>query len=227
MKHLKSFNESKTNPIISICHKLKIKNYTINEDGSIDVNGNVHIHNNGYTKLPLTFRNVSGDFICSYNDLESLEGCPKYVGGYFDCRNNEITTLKGGPKRVECEYSCSYNELETLEGCPEYVGGDFKCMNNNLESLEYSPKYVGGSYYFHCNKIVNVNGITDTIGDRIYCLDNPIYSIFELFNDTKDFLRSMDYSYLRGTSIDKARFKEACNEFGIKPPKKIEGYKYI
>lgn len=227
MKHLKGFNESKTNPIVSICHQLKIKNYTINMDGSIDVGGDVHIHNKGFSKLPLKFRNVTGNFLCMYNELKTLEGSPKYVGGYFDCSHNELNSLGGGPKRVEGGYSCNFSELVSLKGAPEYVGDYFKCMNNNLESLEYSPEYVGGSYYFHCNKIVNIDGITDPIGDRIFCHDNPIYSIFELFNDSNDFLRSMDYSYLRGRNIDKARFKEACNEFGIKPPKKIEGYKYI
>jgi hypothetical protein len=31
---------------------------------------------------------VSGDFVCSQNKLQSLEGCPEVVGGDFFCSNN-------------------------------------------------------------------------------------------------------------------------------------------
>ena len=37
MKHLKSFNENLKLDIDSICNKYGIKNYTINQDGTIDV----------------------------------------------------------------------------------------------------------------------------------------------------------------------------------------------
>ena len=36
--------------------------YTINDDGSIDVNGDVVISNKGLTKIPFNFRNVSCSF---------------------------------------------------------------------------------------------------------------------------------------------------------------------
>jgi hypothetical protein len=47
MKYLKSYNESifdifkSKNDIRSICRKYSIKNYTINKDGSVDVDANV------------------------------------------------------------------------------------------------------------------------------------------------------------------------------------------
>ena len=54
MKYLKSFNESKQESIDFICRKYNIKNYTINEDGSIDLDGNFYLHNsNGnLSRLP-------------------------------------------------------------------------------------------------------------------------------------------------------------------------------
>ena len=62
MKYLKKFNEY----INSICSKYGIENYTINDDGTIDVNGYVNLYNKNLTKLPLKFRNVTGDFYCNH-----------------------------------------------------------------------------------------------------------------------------------------------------------------
>lgn len=58
---------------------------------------------------------VEDYFVCSWNNLRSLIGCPTIVYGGFDC---------------------SYNQLESLEGCPKYVGGDFWCHDNNVKFTE-------------------------------------------------------------------------------------------
>ena len=70
MKYLKLFENFKD--IDSICQKFGIKNYIINSDGSIDVDGNVDLTDKGLTKLPLKFRNVGGYFYCGYNQLTTL-----------------------------------------------------------------------------------------------------------------------------------------------------------
>ena len=74
-----------------ICGKYNIKNYTINSDGSIDVEGNVNLYNTNLTKIPLKFNKVSGYFDISSNKLTSLEGSPREVYSYFDCSNNFLT----------------------------------------------------------------------------------------------------------------------------------------
>ena len=71
--------------IHDICKKYYIRNYKINPDGSIDVNGNVDLSYMGLTKIPLKFNKVNGWFDCSYNKLTSLEGCPKEVEWSFYC----------------------------------------------------------------------------------------------------------------------------------------------
>ena len=88
-KYKDFLNESNQN-IDSICKKYGIKNYTINGDGSIDVDGNVNLSSKRLTKLPLKFRNVSGGFYYHTNQLTSLEGSPQSVGGNFDCYNNQL-----------------------------------------------------------------------------------------------------------------------------------------
>ena len=108
-----------------ICEKYNIKNYTINDDGTIDVNGNVNLSSKGLTELPLVFNKVSGDFDCGVNKLTSLKGSPRWIGGGFYCDHNQLTSL---------EFS------------PDYVGGSFWCSNNQLTD-NYCDVEIGG--YFH------------------------------------------------------------------------------
>lgn len=65
--------------IHSICEKHGIENYTINDDMSIDVNGSVYLHEKRIDKLPLQFREVTGNFWCDFNNLTSLKGSPTIV----------------------------------------------------------------------------------------------------------------------------------------------------
>jgi len=139
--------------------KLGIENYTFNDDLTIDVNGNVDLYDKYLSKIPIKFRNVSGFFDCSYNNLTSLEGCPKTIGDYFDCDNNMLTSLVGGPETVVDYFDCSYNELTSLLGSPKTLGGDFDCSNNNLISLEGSPKMIGCNFYCRNNNLTSLDGI--------------------------------------------------------------------
>ena len=125
MKYLRLF-ESFEN-IDEICKKYRIENYTINSDGSIDVNGIVNLHNLGLEKLPIKFNKVNGYFYCN-NKLTSLEGSPVEVNGDFYCRNNYLTSFEFSPKIIR---------------------GDFWCQNNNIKSFEYFPNYIKDD--FHCD----------------------------------------------------------------------------
>ena len=58
--------------IEEICEKYNIKNYTINPDGYIDVDGYVILSSKGIDKLPLNFNKVTGDFTLSSNGLTTL-----------------------------------------------------------------------------------------------------------------------------------------------------------
>ena len=109
--------------IEKICKKYKIKNYTINPDGSIDVDGNVGFNGMELTKLPLKFNKVTGFFWCMDNELTSLEGCPKEVGGDFYCPSNKLTSLEYSPQKVGGSFGCGNNLLTTLKGAPKKVGG--------------------------------------------------------------------------------------------------------
>jgi hypothetical protein len=107
-----------------ICEKYNIINYTINPDGSIDVDGRVDLSFNGLTELPLIFNKVSGNFNCSYNQLTTLKGSPRWVGSNFNCYNNQLTSLEFSPDYVGDDFLCNYNPL-TDNYCDTEIGGWF------------------------------------------------------------------------------------------------------
>ncbi len=102
--------------IHNICKKYNITNYTINSDGSIDVNGDVSLSYKGLSELPLKFGIVSGSFYCSNNNLTSLEGCPNEVNGEFSCSYNQLTSLEGLSKIIKGTLFCTNNKLTNLKG---------------------------------------------------------------------------------------------------------------
>ena len=96
------------------CEEMGIKNYTINSQGEIDVNGSVWLANKDFKELPYKFGYVSKSFsLRECKNLISLKNCPNEVCNSFD--------LDG----------CS--QLESLEGCPKEVGGYFCCRECKRE----------------------------------------------------------------------------------------------
>jgi hypothetical protein len=75
------------------------------------------------TKLPDILKDITvgGNFNCSYNNLTSLENCPKTVGENF---------------------GCSFNKLTSLAGAPKIVGGDFYCHSNDVKFTEEQVRAV-------------------------------------------------------------------------------------
>ena len=130
MRYLKLFESFED--IDKICREYKIRNYTINSDGSIDVDGNVDLYDKGLTKLPLKFNKVNGDFNCSYNKLTSLEGSPVEVNGDFDCHNNNLTSFEYAPKIIRGTFNCQFNNIKSFEYFPKFVKGDFYCIGNRI-----------------------------------------------------------------------------------------------
>ena len=123
MKYLNTYKlfESRDNQFLTSKKDIKnwlddmdIDNYTINDDLTIDVDGDVDLNNKKLEKIPVKFKSVGGYFNCGYNQLTSLKGSPESVGGSFYCNNNKLTSL---------------------EGCPESVGGHFNCNSNPIEEV--------------------------------------------------------------------------------------------
>lgn len=178
-------SQDQKNKIDDFCTKYQIYNYTINSDGSIDVNGHVDIYRGELTKLPIVFNNVSQSFTCSHNELTTLEGAPKKVGKDFHCNHNKLTSMKHSPL---------------------WVGGGVWCNENRLSSLSYSPKHVGG--IFHCgeNRITSLVGLPNRIGKTLLCYDNLITSLLGapeyIGGDLCAYINQLHNTYTGGIDIE-------------------------
>jgi hypothetical protein len=205
-----------------LCKKYDIKNYTINEDGSIDVDGNVDLRRKGLKELPIKFRKVSDDFYCFDNRLTSLSGAPREVGGGFHCFDNRLTSLSGAPREVGLHFSCSRNQLLSLEGSPEKVGGDFFCRYNLLTSLSGISKYISGGIYCENNQLRDVMGVKDGWSGKFYVEGNPVFEIFKLFPEERwdevvEFLN--EYNVIRdGKLVILQGLEQIFLEMGLEVP---------
>jgi len=166
----------------SRCKKYQIENYSINSDGSIDVNDFVVINNWGLTKLPLKFRNVSGGFNCDANRLTTLEGSPQSIGGSFYCEENKLSNLDGTPREIGGSLYCGDNKLTSLEGAPNTVGDNFYCSKNKLTNLVGCPTSVGGDFFCDGNQLSSTySGDNDIeVGGNFHSNDNHLP---QLLND--------------------------------------------
>ncbi len=128
--------------IKNFCEKYNIRNYTTNDDLSIDVDDDVDLDFDpfgDYNKLnyiPIKFNKVSGYFSCSDNNLKSLKNSPIYVGGSFYCDNNMLTSLEYSPDYVRYDFICNYNRFTSLKYLSKNIGNEIQCYSNPLESLD-------------------------------------------------------------------------------------------
>lgn len=179
IKDYKLFLESSQTEksVKEICEEYRIKNWSINSEGLVDVDGGVYLSVKGLTKIPLKFGNVTGDFDCNDNLLTSLEGSPREVGGSFYCASNQLTSLEGAPENLSGNFYCCDNQLTTLEGSPKEVGGYFNCSSNKLTTLEGGPKEVGG--YFNCsdNQLTSLEESPKSVGHDFICSYNKLASL--------------------------------------------------
>jgi hypothetical protein len=95
--------------IIKWLERYKVENYTINEELTVDVNGNIDLNSKNIKSIDVNFNKINGSFYCHHNKLTNLKGCPKEVSG---------------------DFFCSHNKLISLEGCPDKVVGLFWCGKN-------------------------------------------------------------------------------------------------
>ena len=219
--------------IQDICKTYGINNYTINDDGSIDVASSVYINGWELYEIPLNFNKVDGLFYCDSNKLTSLKGCPNWVGSDFTCDNNELTNLEFGPEFIGKDYDCTDNELTDLKGSPEKINGKFDCSWNKLTYLKGSPKEVDGYFGCRTNELTSLLGCPKWINGRFDCRDNKLYDIDfipefirldfvshmnpigELFyNVDIDFLRAFkSYKIIKDNVVNLKRLKYLMSQF--------------
>lgn len=176
---------------------MKVSNYIINDDLTVDVKGDVKLIDKFLTYLPIQFNEVLGDFVCSQNKLITLKGMPKTIKGSFVANNNQLTSLAYFPKHIEEDINLGSNQLTSLEGlpkkcyanldvrsnhltslkgCSEQVKSGFICSFNQLSSLEFGPKKVA-SYFCHSNQLTNLDYAPEKISGVFSCGNNKLTSL--------------------------------------------------
>jgi hypothetical protein len=175
MKYIKKFNEGKKS-IKDWCENLNIQKYTINSNGTVDVDYWVDIRQKDLDILPIKFGIITGEFNCQDNKLVTLKGCPRKIGGDFHCGWNQLTTLKYGPQYIR-SYYCNTNKLISLEGSPEKLNGSFYCVSNKLTSLNGCPKEIHGWFECDNNKLTSLEGGPEVVGSRYRCNNNELNTL--------------------------------------------------
>jgi hypothetical protein len=161
----------------NILNKVVDGTYTIQSDGTVDVNGDVNMYNMKLTEIPVKFGKVTGNFTCSGNLLTNLVGAPQLVNGHFSCSDNRLTSLNGSPKSVGGDFDCHSNKLTSLTGAPQSVGGGLYCSNNQLTNLVGAPKSVEGNFYCFNNQLTSLVGSPESVWVSFYCYGNKLTSL--------------------------------------------------
>lgn len=107
--------------------------WTIEKDGSVDIQGSLIIREYSGSTLPFKIKNVDGNLIIISDTLTSLEGCPKKVSGSFDITSNSLKNLKGSPKIVLGDYFIRCNSLESIEGISTEIDGNLWYNSNGKD----------------------------------------------------------------------------------------------
>lgn len=192
MKYIKLYEDhNEKRRIISLCGRWNIPNFTINDDYTIDVQGDVFFGSKiEGGELPLNFNKVDGNFFCASTGITTLKGSPNIVSGHYDCSQNKLNSLEYAPHYIGDYFYCFNNGLTSLEYFPNHVGGDIMCTYNKLTSLEYAPKKINGKFDCRGNNLTTlVDGPTDI--DGIFnCSNNPN------LKTTLGFPKSINFSYI-------------------------------
>jgi len=93
---------------------MKIRNFFINNDLIINVDGSVDISSQELTHIPVKFGVVNGHFDCSHNKLTTLEGSPDKVNGYYYAYYNKISNVKGLPNKILAYIDLSENNILSI-----------------------------------------------------------------------------------------------------------------
>jgi hypothetical protein len=122
--------------------KMRISDYVILDNLTINVKDDVNLNFNNIIQLPsfIKFNYISGSFYCHHCLLVNLNGMPNSVWGTFNCSFNDLTNLEGCPQLIERHFICEFSKLTSLNGGPKEVKGDFYCNNNPIKFTRNNVK---------------------------------------------------------------------------------------
>ena len=167
-----------------------VTNYTINQDNTVDVAGDLNLNGLRFKKLPVTFNKVDGSIYLVSSLLETLEGLPATVPGDLHLNATKLQTTKGMPSQIDGSLDISESVFPTFVGsglkiieadliltktiiksfdeCPE-VGGDIRLENaSGFTSLAGMPEAIGGGFYIGgAPRGLDLSGMPTSIADYL------------------------------------------------------------
>lgn len=166
----------KERSITKFLEENRVLRYTINDDLSVDVDGDVDISNNpisyyhndkSYNTIPCKFNNISGYFDCSHNQLSSFENFPNSVGSDLRADHNSFTSLDGFKTSVGDRLDITHNLIESVT--------NLNGMNLDNVDLSSNPiKHIS-------SEVINMSNFED-----ISTFDNtPIYDLLNFFRQMR------------------------------------------
>lgn len=184
--------------IINWLNIMNVEKYSINNNLTINVNGDVFLNEKSLTEIPIQFHIVNGSFYCQNNNLTTLKGCPKIVKSEFNCSKNSLTNLKGCPKTTLDGFICNDNKITSLRYCPKKVSTIFNVGNNCLNDLNYLPYLNYIKYFIFSGNLIDKDSLLNINVD--FNSIEYIYSDFNQHGDKKSFLH-----FLKENSINKEK----------------------
>jgi hypothetical protein len=154
----------------------KIGNYTINEDLSVDVEGNVTINGDvflGAKEMPFSFRNVKGDFYIMNAPFDTMKGFPTNVEGSFQVFNCRMSTCEHAPKFIGTNIRFSLmRNLVSLKGLPNQANGIISINSNlMLPSIEGFPQKLGSGVtdiaLSDCKNLLSLKGFPSSFAGSL------------------------------------------------------------
>lgn len=181
MKLNEILRQSSKDKIDRLCELHEIKDYTINDDGTIDVVGEINWGFKRWKKLPLKFRKVDGNFLIFNNhNLVSLEGCPTEVTGSFKFSAQEITSMKHVPEKVGKDFTVSSFKMKKFDYFPKEIGGELSIFNSRIETLDLLPKEVFGKVSITENMFLrSIKGIPSIVHGNVLINGSRVVQSFE------------------------------------------------
>lgn len=185
-----------------------VDNYTVNDDLTVDVNGNVNLERAFMGQSKEEWLEELEDYN-NHTDPEAqidFELCDdgSYEGNgshhVYEEKTDEVYELPVRFGTVKGSFSIAYNELRTLKGCPHTVEGGFDCDSNDLQSLTGAPRQVGNIFFCKHNPLIEVGDIDTQITQGFFVGPDQIADLLNVKSEEPE-----------KTILDKQTFNQAIN----------------
>jgi len=142
-------------------------------NGSINLNATSNIYNltgiQAFTALTT--------FICSTNQLTSLDVSQNTALTTLSCSFNQLTSLDVSQNTALTQLYCHQNQLTSLNVSQNTALTDFSCFNNQLTSLDVSQNTTLSKLNCFNNQLTSLDVSQNTALTQLRCNDNQLTSL--------------------------------------------------